>query len=85
MADKPLTFADQIAISHRLEKIARLIDAELTEATGGKRVPFSFYTWGGHRAQYVSNVDRDQAKAAMQECLDRWREPQDPPPHKGFQ
>lgn len=82
MADKDLTFSDQVAISRRMERIARMIDKELSKATGGKRVPFSLYTWGGHRAQYVSNTDRDQAKAAMRECLDRWAEHQDPPPHK---
>lgn len=83
MTDKTthLTFADQVEISKRMQRIARLIDKELSKATGGKRVPFSLYTWGGHRAQYVSNVARDDAKVAMQECLDRWAEPQDPPPH----
>lgn len=85
MPDQPLTFADQVAISKRLRKLARMIDRELSGATGGKRVPFSLYTWGGHRAQYVSNVEREQAKIAMKECLDRWAEPQDPPPHEGFQ
>lgn len=85
MSRDTLTFADQIAIAQRLQEIARMVDAELAKVTDGKRVPFSLYTWGGHRAQYVSNVDRDQARVAMQECLDRWAEPQDPPPHKGFQ
>jgi hypothetical protein len=82
MADKDLTFADQVEIALRLQRIARMIDKELSKAAGGKRVPFSLYTWGGHRAQYVSNVARDDAKVAMQECLDRWGEPQDPPPHQ---
>lgn len=31
-----------------------------------------------------SNSAREEAKVAMQECLDRWNEPQDPPPHVGF-
>lgn len=82
MAEK-LSFDKQVAISKRLLRIARLIDKELIAATG-QRVPWSLYTWGGHRCQYVSNTDRDQAKVAMQECLDRWNEPQDPPPHRGF-
>lgn len=77
-----LTFADQVAVSKRMQKIARMIDAEMKKATGGKRVPWSLYTWGGHRSQYVSNVKRDDAKVAMQETLDRWNEPQDPPPHE---
>lgn len=83
MADAKLSFEQQVAISKRMQRIARLIDKELIAATG-QRVPWSLYTWGGHRCQYVSNTDRDQAKVAMQECLDRWNEPQDPPPHKGF-
>lgn len=81
--EEGLTFEQQIAISKRLQRIARLIDKELKAATG-ERVPWSLYTWGGHRCQYVSNVGRDQAKIAMQECLDRWNEPQEPPPHQGF-
>lgn len=76
-----LTFLDQVAISQKMQDIARMIDAELSKATGGKRVPFSLYTWGGHRSQYVSNVDRDQAKVAMQETLDRWGD-DDGPVHK---
>lgn len=83
MAEKNLTFEHQVVISKRLQRIARLIDKELTSATG-VRVPFSLYTWGGNRCQYVSNTARDDAKIAMQECLDRWSEPQDPAPHKGF-
>lgn len=83
MPDGKLTFEQQIAISKRLQRIARLIDVELKKATG-ERVPWSLYTWGGQRCQYVSNVDRGQAKIAMRECLDRWNEPQDPPPHAGF-
>lgn len=83
MADGKVTFEQQVAISKRLQRIARLIDKELMAATG-EWVPWSLYTWGGHRVQYVSNTARDQAKAAMQECLDRWSEPQDPPLHQGF-
>lgn len=77
-----LTFEQQIAISRVLQKIARQIDKELTKAAG-ESVPFSLYTWGGNRSQYVSNTDRDQVKVAMQETLDRWSKPQDPPPHQG--
>lgn len=81
IADPTMTFGQQVAISRRLQKIARMIDRELSSAAGC-RVPFSLYTWGGHRAQYVSNVARDDAKVVMRECLDRWQEPQDPPPHE---
>lgn len=75
-----LNFDDQVKIGRNLQRIAKLLDKELTKITG-KRVPWSLYTWGGHRCQYVSNSPRDDTKAAMQECLDRWNEPQDPPPH----
>lgn len=81
MADGKLTFAQQVAISRRLQKIARMIDREL-EAAAGERVAFSLYTWGGQRSQYISNAPRDDIKAAMRETLDRWEEPQDPPPHE---
>lgn len=83
MSDNKITFADQVALSRALPRIAKLIDREINRATG-KKMPFSLYTWGGNRAQYVSNTAREDAKAAMRECLDRWDEPQDPPPHKGF-
>ena len=73
-----LTYADNVAIGRALQKIARMIDKELFEATGGKRVPFSLYTWGGHRAQYVSNCARDDAKEAMRETLARWGEDDGP-------
>jgi len=77
MSDQ-LSFADNIAISKALQKIARMIDTELENATGGKRVPFSLFTWGGHRSQYVSNTDREQSKAAMKETLSRWNEDDGP-------
>lgn len=83
MAEKPITFAEQIALSANLQDIAKMIDAEILRVTG-RKMPWSLYTWGGHRAQYVSNAPREETKLAMQECLDRWNEPQDPPPHKGF-
>lgn len=78
---RDMTFQDQIELSKLLPKLARMIDKEVKKA-GLPRVPWSLYSWGGQRAQYVSNTDRGQAKIAMQECLDRWAEPQDPPPHK---
>ncbi|SDL36330.1 hypothetical protein [Paracoccus chinensis] len=77
-----LTYEQQVAIARRLQKIARLIDKELT-AAAGQRVPFSLYTWGGNRSQYISNTARAEVKVAMQETLDRWNEPQDPPPGQG--
>lgn len=83
MSDDILTFEDQVKISRKLSSIAKQIEKRLEKACG-KKVPFSIYTWGGHRAQYVSNCAREDAKTAMTECLDRWDEQQDPPPHKGF-
>lgn len=77
-----LTFGDQVKISRRLQKIARMVNAELTKATGGKPVPFSLITWGGNRSQYISNANRDEIKAGMRETLERWEENEDPPPHK---
>jgi hypothetical protein len=76
-----LTHADNIAVAKELQTIARMIDKRLERATGGKRVPFSLFTWGGHRSQYVANTDRDQAKTAMEETLSRWAE-DDGPIHK---
>lgn len=73
-----LTLEENIAVSKRLQAIAREIDRSLREAAGGKRVPFSLYTWGGHRSQYVSNAPRDDVKRAMQETLDRWSEDDGP-------
>ena len=81
-SDEALTYEEQVRIARRLPHIARLIDRELVKAAGGKRVPWSLYTWGGNRCQYISNTSRDQAKIAMQDTLDRWNEPQDPPPGK---
>lgn len=78
------TFTDNLAVARALQPIAKLIDAELSKATGGKRVPFALYTWGGQRGQYVSNVDREQSKIAMQETLERWAE-DDGPLHKSAQ
>jgi hypothetical protein len=80
MSDE-ITFEDNVAISRELETIARMIDKRLRRATGGKAVPFSLYTWGGHRSQYISNTDRPQIKAAMEETLSRWND-DDGPIHK---
>jgi hypothetical protein len=81
--DRTLTFEDQVRLSRLLPKLARMIDKEISKA-GLPRAPWSLYTWGGNRCQYVSNTAREDAKTAMRECLDRWEEPQDPPPHQGF-
>ena len=74
-------FAEQVKLATLLPEIARTIDAMIEEA-GLPRQPWSLYTWGGHRCQYISNVDREQSRVAMQETLDRWDEQQDPPPNQ---
>lgn len=76
-----LTHLENVAVSRELRDIAKMIDQRLKRAAGGKRVPFSLFTWGGNRSQYVSNTDRDQAKRAMEETLARWAE-DDGPIHK---
>jgi len=85
MADetKDFTFEQQVAVAKVLPRIARLIDKELQKA-GAPRMPWSLYTWGGNRAQYISNTQRSDTKRAMQETLDRWNEQQDPPLTGGF-
>lgn len=72
-------FAEQVKLAALLPEIARKVDDMVAEA-GLPRQPWSLYTWGGHRCQYISNVDREQSRVAMQETLERWDEAQDPPP-----
>lgn len=67
-----LTPEQQVAVSLRMQRIAKLVDKELRKAAG-VRVPFSLYVWGGGRSQYVANVDRRDAMVVMQETLDRWK------------
>jgi hypothetical protein len=74
-------FAQQVKLAVLLPEIARTIDAMVKEA-GLPRQPWSLYTWGGHRCQYISNADREQSRVAMQETLERWDEQQDPAPDK---
>jgi len=76
-----MNFDQQVKLSRNLQRIAKMLDRELEKVTG-TRVPFSLYTWGGQRAQYISNAPRNEIKVAMRECLDRWDQPDDPPPHQ---
>lgn len=80
MAD--LTPEQQVKVSLALQRIARKVDKELQKAAG-VRVPFSVFTWGGQRSQYVANVSRNDAMAVMDETLTRWKrhEPDLGPPH----
>lgn len=67
-----MTPQQQIKVSLAMQRIAKLVDKELRKAAG-EAVPFSLYTWGGDRSQYVANVDRASAMKVMQETLDRWK------------
>lgn len=72
------TFAQQVALAKAMPRIARLIEREMKRA-GVPRMPWSLYTWGGHRSQHISNARREDVKRGMKETLDRWNEPEDPP------
>lgn len=74
-------FHDQVHLARLLPEIAKTIDKMIADA-GMPKQPWSLYTWGGNRCQYISNTDREQTRAAMRETLDRWGEQQDPPIHK---
>jgi hypothetical protein len=66
-----LSAQQQVRVSLAMQRIARIVDKELRRAAG-TRVPFSLFTWGGGRSQYVANVERADAMTVMQETLDRW-------------
>ena len=77
-----LSARQQIAVSKEMQRVARVIDRNLTRVAG-QRVPFSLFVWGGARSQYVANVSRAEAMEVMQETLNRWHrhEPDLGPPH----
>lgn len=83
--DEPstFTFEQQVAVAKALRRIAKMIDKELARA-GAPRMPWSLFTWGGHRGQYVSNVARLHARKAIEETLERWGEVSDVPIDKEF-
>lgn len=72
-------FAQQVKLATLLPEIAKAID-KMVQDSGLPPQPWSLYTWGGHRCQYISNVDRAQSRLAMRETLDRWDEEQAPAP-----
>ena len=74
-------FEQQVKLAVLLPEIARKIDQMIADA-GLPRQPWSLYTWGGNRCQYIGNAPRDDVKQAMQETLDRWDEPEGPPPSR---
>lgn len=67
-----LTAQEQVQVSLVMQRIAKIVDKELRKAAG-RRVPFSLFTWGGARSQYVANVTRADAMTVMQETLQRWK------------
>lgn len=75
------SFDEQVALAKLLPKIARKIDTMIRDAQL-PRQPWSLYTWGGNRCQYISSAPRADCKRAMEETLARWDDPQDPPPHR---
>lgn len=64
------THAQQVAVARRLRNIARLIDKELA-AAGAPRMPWSLFTWGRNRGQYISNAGCEDVKKALTETLER--------------
>lgn len=78
------TYEQQVAIARALPRIAKIIDRELARA-GAPRMPWSLFTWGGNRGQYISNAKRPEIKLALAETLERWEQPLDPPLTGGFQ
>ena len=76
-----MKFENQVNLARLLPEIAKSIDKMIADA-GLPKQPWSLYTWGGYRCQYISNTDRDQSRIAMKETLDRWNEEQDLPPHQ---
>ncbi|SDW77283.1 hypothetical protein [Roseicitreum antarcticum] len=77
-----LTAQQQVRVSLAMQRVAKMVDKELHKAAG-EPVPFSLFTWGGGRSQYVANVERADAKTVMRETLARWdrHEPDLGPPH----
>jgi len=66
-----LTYEEEVKVAERLQPLAEKISKDLEKAVG-KPVPFSLFTWGGQRAQYVANVARGDAMVAMKVLVDRW-------------
>lgn len=62
-----------VKIGNRLQRIARLIEKELTKAGADKdEVQFSLLVWGPGRMQYVSNAERSSVRDGMAEMVEKW-------------
>lgn len=69
-----------IRLSRNLQSVARDLDRRLERDAGGPML-FSLIVWSngrGQRTQYVSNVTRPDAVKALEELLERWRNPDMP-------
>ena len=62
-----------IRLGNRLQKMARMIEAEMRKAGATKdEAQFSLIIWGPERMQYVSNAERADVKKAMTELVNKW-------------
>ncbi len=64
-----------IAVSRKLQAIAKKIDKELEKAAG-QRMCFSLIVFSedvNGQTNYVSNTRRDDAAVSLQEVLKRWQ------------
>lgn len=61
-----------LKVSAELRFIAAAID-EVLQTTTGERIGFSLVVYTETRAQYVSNVSREEAVRGLTELLERWK------------
>ena len=68
-----------VRIANRMQKIARMIEKELTKAGADKdEVQFSLQVWSNGRMQYVSNAERATVRDAMVELVAKWDKEKEP-------
>lgn len=63
--------SEMILMSKALQPLATALD-EIIQDHVGKRIGFCLVVFTEGRAQYVSNCDRAEVVAALQELLTRW-------------
>jgi hypothetical protein len=61
------------ALSLTANKVATLID-NLLSSIAGEHIPFLLVFQSDHVAQYIGNVDREDAIKLMESLIARWRE-----------
>lgn len=64
--------ADAATVSRALQTIAAEIDDRITKLVG-HRVAFSLFVWTEERSNYISNADRAEVAAVLQQHLAGWR------------